>query len=61
MAPIVPRIETRRREPMLLMGIIDGLALRLVIQTPRGDRIQQHATEVSDSMRSHLRAMQARY
>ena len=61
MAPIVPGHKARRREAMLLMGLIDGLALRLVLQTRRGSRIQEDATEVADAVRSHLRAMQARY
>jgi hypothetical protein len=45
----------------LLMGLIDGLALRLVLQARRGSRIQADATEVADAVRSHLQAMQARY
>ena len=61
MAPIVPSHKARQREAMLLMGLIDGLALRLVLQTRRGSRIQADATEVADAVRSHLRAMQARY
>ncbi len=61
MAPIVPGHKARQREAMLLMGLIDGLALRLVLQTRRGSRIQADATEVADAVRSHLRAMQARY
>ena len=61
MAPIVPGEKARRREAMLLMALIDGLALRLVLQTRRGARIQADATEVADAVRSHLRAMQARY
>jgi TetR/AcrR family transcriptional repressor of bet genes len=61
MALIVPGHKSRRREAMLLMGLIDGLALRLVLQTRRGVRIQVDATEVADAIRSHLRAMQARY
>jgi AcrR family transcriptional regulator len=61
MAPIVPGHKARRREAMLLMGLIDGLALRLVLQARRGSRIQADATEVADAVRSHLQAMQARY
>ena len=61
MAPIVPGHKARRREAMLLMGLIDGLALRLVLQARRGSPIQTEATEVADAVRSHLRAMQARY
>jgi TetR/AcrR family transcriptional regulator, transcriptional repressor of bet genes len=61
MAPIVPGHKARRREAMLLMGLIDGLALRLVLQTRSGARIQADATQVADAVRSHLRAMQARY
>jgi TetR/AcrR family transcriptional regulator, transcriptional repressor of bet genes len=61
MAPIVPGEKARRREAMLLMGLIDGLALRLVLQARRGSRNQADATEVADAVRSHLRAMQARY
>ena len=61
MAPIVPGHKARRREAMLLMGLIDGLALRLVLQARRGSRNQADATEVADAVRSHLRAMQARY
>ena len=61
MAPIVPGEKARRREAMLLMGLIDGLALRLVLQTRSGARIQADATQVANAVRSHLRAMQARY
>jgi TetR/AcrR family transcriptional repressor of bet genes len=61
MAPIVPGEKARRREAMLLMALIDGLALRLVLQARRGSRIQTDATEVADAVRSHLRAMQAHY
>jgi len=61
MAPIVPDHKARRREAILLMGLIDGLALRLVLQARRGSRNQADATEVADTVRSHLRAMQARY
>ncbi len=61
MAPIVPGHKARRREAMLLMGLIDGLALRLVLQTRSGARIQADATQVANAVRSHLRAMQARY
>ena len=61
MAPIVPGEKARQREAMLLMGLVDGLAFRLVLQARRGSRIQADATEVADAVRSHLRAMQARY
>ena len=61
MAPLVPGEKARQREAMLLMGLVDGLAFRLVLQARRGSRIQADATEVADAVRSHLRAMQARY
>ena len=61
LAPIVPRGEVIRREAMLLMGLIDGFALRLVLQTMRGDRIHAQEAEIVAAVRSHLREMQARY
>jgi hypothetical protein len=61
LAPILPRGEAIRREAMLLMGLIDGLALRLVLQLRRADRIQVPAEEIVAAVRSHLRAMHTRY
>jgi AcrR family transcriptional regulator len=61
LAPIVPRGEAIRCEAMLLMGLIDGLALRLVLQPRRGDTIHVPSVEIAAAVRSHLRAMQARY
>jgi AcrR family transcriptional regulator len=60
LAPIVPRPQARRRESMLLMGLIDGLALRLMLQTASGDRIRTSSAEVVGAVRFHLRQMQAR-
>ena len=61
LAPIVPRGEAIGREAILLMGIIDGLALRLMLQTGRGDRIHLTREKIAAAVRSHLRAMEARY
>jgi AcrR family transcriptional regulator len=61
LAPIVPRPEALRREAVLLMGLIDGLALRLVLQTRGDDRIHAPASEIVADVRFHLRALQDRY
>ena len=61
LAPIVPRGEAIGREAILLMGLIDGLALRLMLQTGRGDRIHLTREKIAAAVRSHLRAMEARY
>ena len=61
MAPIVPDRGPLGREAVLLMGIIDGLALRMVLHAPRGPRMQSAVAEVIAEVRFHLRALQARY
>lgn len=61
LAPMVRRPKALKLEAMLLMGLIDGLALRLMLQTGSGDRIHTTAPEVVAAVRFHLRAMQARY
>ena len=55
LAPLVPQAEALRREAMLLMALIDGLALRMVLQ---GDR---KGSEITSAVRAHLRALQDRY
>jgi AcrR family transcriptional regulator len=60
LSPIVPRDELRR-EAVLLMGLIDGLALRLVLHAPRGARMHSAVAEVVSDVRFHLRSLQARY
>jgi AcrR family transcriptional regulator len=61
LAPIVRRPEALKREAMLLMGLIDGLALRLMLQTRSGDRIHATASKIVAAVRFYLRAMQGRY
>jgi AcrR family transcriptional regulator len=61
MAPIVPEPEPRRREAVLLMGITDGLALRLVLHAPRGARMRHAVAEVISEVRFHLDALRERY
>ena len=58
---MVRRPKALKLEAMLLMGLIDGLALRLMLQTRSGDWIHATAPEVVAAVRFHLRAMQARY
>jgi AcrR family transcriptional regulator len=60
-SPIVHRRDAVRREAVLLMGLIDGLALRLVLHAPRGARMQSTVTDVTSDVRFHLRALEARY
>jgi len=61
LSPIVRRREALHREAVLLMGLVDGLALRLVLHAPRGARMQPVVTEVVSDLRFHLRSLQARY
>jgi AcrR family transcriptional regulator len=59
--PIVPRPDALHRETVLLMGLVDGLALRLVLHAPRGARMRSAVAEVVSDLRFHLRSLQARY
>jgi AcrR family transcriptional regulator len=61
LAPIVSNGSERRREAILLMGLVDGLALRLLLHAPRGAGMQAPVSEVIDEMRFHLRALKERY
>ena len=61
MAPIVSEPEALHREAVLLMGITDGLALRLVLHAPQGAQMRSAVAEVISEVRFHLRALQARY
>lgn len=61
MAPVVPQRDSLRLEAVLLMGIIDGLALRLVLHAPREARMGSAVAEVISEVRFHLRALRARY
>jgi AcrR family transcriptional regulator len=61
LTPIVPRRDALRREAVLLMGLVDGLALRLLLHAPRGARMQSALGEVVSDVRFHLRSLQARY
>jgi hypothetical protein len=45
----------------LLMGLVDGLALRLVLHAPRGARMHSAVAEVVSELRFHLCCLQARY
>jgi BetI-type transcriptional repressor, C-terminal len=54
LAPIVRRPEALKREAMLLMGLIDGLALRLMLQTRSGDRIHGTAPEIVAACNGNL-------
>ena len=58
--PIVPRPEARRREAVLLMGLIDGLALRVLLHSGAGDRIHAPASDIVAPVRFYLRALQRR-
>jgi AcrR family transcriptional regulator len=61
LVPIVPRRDALRREAVLLMGLIDGLALRLLLHAPSGEGMQAAVSEAVVDVRFHLRAMHARY
>jgi AcrR family transcriptional regulator len=61
LAPIVPRPAARRDEVELLAGLVDGFALRLVLQSGGADRTDDDASEIVAAVRFHLRALQERY
>jgi TetR/AcrR family transcriptional regulator, transcriptional repressor of bet genes len=61
LAPIVPTRDALRREAVLLMALIDGLALRIVLQSGRGDRIHAPSAEIVTAVRFHLQSLRARY
>jgi hypothetical protein len=53
--------ETDIAAQALLMGLIDGLALRLMLQTGAGSRIHAPASEIAADVRLYLQALQLRY
>ena len=61
LAPIVRRREDIRREAVLLMGLIDGLALRLVLHAPSGKAMRTAGLEVVAEAQFYLKALQDRY
>jgi AcrR family transcriptional regulator len=61
MSPVVPEPQALHREAVLMMGIIDGLALRLILHAPLGTEMELAVAEVVSEVRFHLRALRARY
>jgi len=58
--PILSRADWLRSEAVLLMGLVDGLALRLLLHAPRGPRMQAAVSEVTAEVRFYLQALEQR-
>jgi len=61
LAPFVPTPKAQSREVMLLAALVDGLAMRLLMQCRTAEQLRAEAPQIVTSVRDHLEAVLRRY
>jgi BetI-type transcriptional repressor, C-terminal len=61
LASVAPNPKARSRELMLLAALVDGLAMRLLMQCRTAEQLRTAAPEVSAAVRDYLVAVLRRY
>jgi AcrR family transcriptional regulator len=61
LAPIVHHPEALKREVVVLAALVDGLALRLLVQCRSGEQAQATAPQIAAHVRAHLQGLRLRY